>query len=89
MATMYSTTRPLMLLQPKLRKLRHVRRAEEPEESQGVCRTQPLHAQVWLNTSNAAESMRSPLQASQASLPLDLVMGGQHHIKHLAPWPSG
>ena len=88
MAITYSTTRPLTLLQPKLRKLRQVRRAEEPEEFQGVCSTQQLHEQVCMKTSTAAENMRSSLQASQAPLPLNLVMGGQDHIRHLAPWPN-
>ena len=88
MAITYSTTRPLTLLQPKLRKLRQVRRAQESEKFQGACRTQQLHEHVSMNTSNA-ESMRSSLLASQALLPLNLVMGGQHHIRHLAKWRNG
>jgi len=88
MAITYSTTRPLTLLQPKLRKLRQVRRAQESEKFLGVCRTQQLHEQVSMNTYNA-ESMRSSLLASQAFLPLNLVMGGQHHIRHLAKWRNG
>ena len=47
MATMYSTTRPLMLLQSNLHKPRGPRRAKTFEDCQCVCKGRQNRGEVW------------------------------------------